>query len=77
MHRKSKRSGSSVKRSTNATVVTAAMVEAKTKARAANKIVKFWRLYNILALGHLVLNFSGAGLLEADIKKLRLVLTLG
>jgi hypothetical protein len=53
------------------------MVEAKTKARAANKIVKFWRLYNILALGHLVLNFSGAGLLEADIKKLRLVLTLG
>lgn len=47
------------------------MVEAKTKARAANKIVRFWRIYNMLALGHLIINFTGAGLLEVDVKKLR------
>jgi hypothetical protein len=47
------------------------MVEASTKARAANKLARFWRLYRMLALGHLIVNFADIGLLEVDIKRIR------
>jgi hypothetical protein len=40
------------------------------ETKAANTLARFWRVYKVLTLAHLVANFAGSGMLEANVKEI-------
>ena len=41
------------------------------ETKAANTLARFWRVYKVLTLAHLVANFASSGMLETNVKEIR------
>jgi hypothetical protein len=40
------------------------------ETKAANTLTRFWRVYKVLTLAHLVANFARSGMLETNVKEI-------